>query len=723
MIGLVNNKFIIGKEEFYCLAAEMHYYRVHKRYWAICFERIKKAGYTMLSTSVPWNLHEDTIGHFDFAGVDDPRKDLTVFLELAREFGFKVILRCGPYIGAGVRNGGIPDFIFADNDILARDPQGNPLKARAGIETSTGFVPSYLHPKYINHTKRFFMALVEAIQNYIYPKGPVFLMHIDEDLSAQGNSGIFDGDYSNFTINEKYISYLETKYKDIKDLNLIYGRKFKKFSEVEAPKSIEAKKVEDLRPYLDWVEFKESTVTDYVKIIRERLESLGVGALFSTSVSMKPCYGMPIRWKDIIDTKVTLGLNLELQENYHQISRSVRYLSATSDFSWAPKLLTGMWASDPKIADKYAKIENRSLRFLIVTALASGIKGLVSYMFVERDHWYGSPLGEDGTVRDNYEMMTKLNEAIPRMKLENLHGFAQVGVAYDRSILRYKYLGINEPCEYLNHLMDYCLPGICRGLGQLNYDYAVPDTEATSFFKNLRLTFVPSAEFMPDDIQEQLAEILRNGANLVFIGIIPKYNEMLRPSQVLAKFLGISTNLDWGFGKVQVGSESYDTQFFGSIAKKNSAWRIFAKSGNRIVGASRKIGKGMCYVLTFDPGLTYDPNKTQILQKFLANHKITTPVYSSEPDVDIIAQSDGLKTTAIYVINHNQRNQNSCPDNLRRVVMKVDPSLIGSSGSVKMKLVNLLNDEIIPTTAKELTEGLFIEIENMDSKIYLIEKR
>src|SRR5210317_1223801 len=120
MLGIIGNKFSIGKETYHPFAAELHYFRIEKRYWSICFERIKRAGFRIISTTVPWNLHQDNQKHFDFTGYDDTRRDLIVFLELAREFGFKVILRPGPRINAQWPNGGLPEFLFNDIKMLAR---------------------------------------------------------------------------------------------------------------------------------------------------------------------------------------------------------------------------------------------------------------------------------------------------------------------------------------------------------------------------------------------------------------------------------------------------------------------------------------------------------------------------------------------------------------------------------------------------------------------------
>ena len=112
MLGVDQNRLSIGKDIYYPFSVEMHYFRVDKRYWSVCFERIKRAGFRIISTSVPWNLHQDKTKDIDFNGFQDSRKDLIVFLELAREFGFKVILRPGPWIAGQWKNGGIPDLCW-----------------------------------------------------------------------------------------------------------------------------------------------------------------------------------------------------------------------------------------------------------------------------------------------------------------------------------------------------------------------------------------------------------------------------------------------------------------------------------------------------------------------------------------------------------------------------------------------------------------------------------
>src|SRR3972149_6509854 len=163
VLKIDNNRFFIGKEEFIPFSAEMHYFRVNKRHWSYCFERIRKAGFRIITTAIPWNLHEGPPGSFDFSGHTDPRKDLVVFLELAREFGLKVIIRPGPCIDSQWVNGGLPDYIFEMQDLLARDHQGGFVPLSNGTSGGNAKRPSLNHPRFKNQVRKYINSLSEVL--------------------------------------------------------------------------------------------------------------------------------------------------------------------------------------------------------------------------------------------------------------------------------------------------------------------------------------------------------------------------------------------------------------------------------------------------------------------------------------------------------------------------------------------------------------------------------
>jgi beta-galactosidase len=150
MMTYNEKRFVIGKEEYAPYAAELHYFRIQKKYWSICFERIKKAGFRIISSIVPWNLHEDNSREFDFSGFTDPAKDLIVFVELVREFGFKLILRPGPWVFSEYTLNGLPKFLEKYPEIFARTSTGELLRSENRADVPASYYPSIGAPRYMN---------------------------------------------------------------------------------------------------------------------------------------------------------------------------------------------------------------------------------------------------------------------------------------------------------------------------------------------------------------------------------------------------------------------------------------------------------------------------------------------------------------------------------------------------------------------------------------------
>ncbi len=88
---------------------EVHYSRIPADEWQTELRKMKEGGVTVIATYVFWNHHEEQEGVFDWSG----QRNLRRFLELCREEGMPVVLRLGPFCHGEVRNGGIPDWMFA----------------------------------------------------------------------------------------------------------------------------------------------------------------------------------------------------------------------------------------------------------------------------------------------------------------------------------------------------------------------------------------------------------------------------------------------------------------------------------------------------------------------------------------------------------------------------------------------------------------------------------
>lgn len=721
MLGLIDNKFLIGRDVFSPISAEIHYFRVPKRYWSICFERIKKAGFRIISSHVPWNLHEEKPGQFDFQGHDNPYKDLIVFLELAREFGFKIILRPGPWIKAEWPVGGLPKYIFSDESIIARDNSGSLLMAKNSGGVKPFYQPSYLHPKYLNHVKRYIGGLVEAIQNYIFPKGPVFLVQLDNEINFGGNDKLLEADYNNNVVNDLYPSFLENKYENTKNLPRCYG-KAKSFSSLTPPTEINIKKPEQLILYFDWLEFKGTVIREYINTLRDRWESMGVGCMFSVTIPSSYDFNIPIPWSEIRGERTILGTSIERSDDINQVTRKLRLAESITGYSWSSNLATGApeAVDEPKTGPDYKR-----QKFLLISALAAGLKGINYYMFVGRDHWQGSPLDVDGTVNESYDNIRKLNLAYDVMDVSSAAAPTRIGIGLYKPYQWFTQMNSDGEFAYINDLVNQTFSNILNDLSGLNYCYNVYDLDnlndnwQAEDFGETKLLFVPCADYMSDKLQKKLAELISSGMIIVFVGLLPKFNMNFKPSRILAKHLGIQTRSSYGPGDISTETHSFRSLIYGYIQNKGTS-RVIAKSGTKTVGVTKKLGKGRYYFFTYDIGAAGEPGRLSFLKDILNENKLTTPVSCSETDIDVIVRTNE-RGAILFLINASSGQL--IRHTKKKVVVAVDLSQLGFR-QAKVVLHDVFDTENkIKTTSLDLREGLVFEMDHLDARIYWIPQK
>ena len=88
---------------------EVHYSRIPADEWSGEVKKMKDGGVTIVACYVFWNHIEETEGVFDWSG----QRNLRQFLEICKAESLPVVLRVGPFCHGEVRNGGIPDWVFA----------------------------------------------------------------------------------------------------------------------------------------------------------------------------------------------------------------------------------------------------------------------------------------------------------------------------------------------------------------------------------------------------------------------------------------------------------------------------------------------------------------------------------------------------------------------------------------------------------------------------------
>ena len=91
------------------IMGEFHYCRYPQTQWEEQLLKMKAGGITVVSTYVFWNIHEPHEGQFCWTGDNNLRR----FVQLCQKLGLDVIVRIGPFDHGEIRNGGLPDWLYA----------------------------------------------------------------------------------------------------------------------------------------------------------------------------------------------------------------------------------------------------------------------------------------------------------------------------------------------------------------------------------------------------------------------------------------------------------------------------------------------------------------------------------------------------------------------------------------------------------------------------------
>jgi beta-galactosidase len=726
MLGVADNRFTIGKDVFYPFAVEMHYFRVDKKYWSICFERIKKAGFRILSSSVPWNLHQDASKNVDFSGFIDPRKDLIVFLELAREFGFKVILRPGPWISGQWPNGGLPQFLFSDLQIFARDSKGQELKLNDDAGVPGGYLPSYLHPHYQHFLRNYFKIFIETTKNYIHPRGPIFMIELDFETSYGRYLDPGSADYNPDVLIQYYPEFLQNRYEDIKKLNLVYKEKNESFQLVEAPRNFSNLDMKELPKAFDWFRFREYMLRTYLSTLEDIFKSYTVEPLFFHALYFRrgdllPAFDLVSKEKESM-----MGTNVFPEGSYFDQIQKGRYLKGEYKFAWGSSFVSGSPATERQLQVVPQNYPDGLRRFYLVAGLAAGFKGFNYYMFVDRDHWYGAPLAKDGTISPGYEVIKLFNAAILNIKLNELESVKKICIVGSRQYQWLRLLDHPKQFEYIESLLTDSATGFCRDLARLKIDYDIRETFDPEALAKYDLVFIPMAEFMPAAQQQAIIELLKKGVNVIACGLMPKYDEQFRECQVLSQQLGrIKTSLGNGIETVKLKSGQFTSQIYGHILTTDSKVKRLATANKKTVGVASSRYKGVFYLFSFNLASGGDHAKMTYFESLMAENELASYLYCSDPSIDMEINK-GEKRAVLYMVCPPPGELSSLSDtSSREVIIRVDLRKVGIS-SAKVKVTDLLAGETVPplkVTADNLRRGMAVKVDFPDGRIFLIEPK
>lgn len=141
----VNSYYMsIGGKPVIPVMGEFHYSRYPECQWEEEILKMKAGGVTVIPTYVFWSIHEEQEGVFNCTG----NRNLRKFLQLCQKHGMWTVVRIGPFCHGEIRNGGLPDWLFA-----------KPLEIRSN------------DVNYLKYVKRFYEEIGRQLDGLYYKDG------------------------------------------------------------------------------------------------------------------------------------------------------------------------------------------------------------------------------------------------------------------------------------------------------------------------------------------------------------------------------------------------------------------------------------------------------------------------------------------------------------------------------------------------------------------------
>ncbi len=174
MIKVNQGQFIVNGKPEIIIAGEIHYFRLPKHLWKIHIEKLIDAGCNTVSTYIPWLIHEPVMDQYEFNGETLDQYDLISFIKLIQSYNLYMFFRPGPYVMAELYLEGIASYLLEIEDIFP---------VTFGKATVPNKQVDYLHPFFIERSKKHYKALFDAVYPYMqHQGGPIFGIQLDNEI-------------------------------------------------------------------------------------------------------------------------------------------------------------------------------------------------------------------------------------------------------------------------------------------------------------------------------------------------------------------------------------------------------------------------------------------------------------------------------------------------------------------------------------------------------------
>ena len=554
------NNFCLNSKKVFLNAGEIHYFRIKRELWDKHLDAAKEAGLTTVSSYVPWAWHESVEGVFDFDGTSCPERDLKGWLQRCQARGLTCMVKPGPFILAETRGAGLPDW-FLDQyreEVKMRNSKG-------GIVPSDGV--SLFHPKYLEKVTRWYDQVMPFIsEREISAGGPIIMMQICNEI------GLFSwlahqADYCE-TVKTRFISYLSRKYKNIAELNGLWGTAYPDFAQVELPPDGRvpyASRGDRGRDY-EWHCFWRNYYGDYLRMLARLARDRGVTVPFYHNLPgwiYGSGYEFPVNitmYEDLFGDKseIIFGVDHIPEFLSHRNMHADRIIN---DITGAMQGNKPLFAAEFQCGSReYHVVTNpREMELFYKASIAHGLTGWNYYMFSqgrnprhrgysgETFYWFSplTPEGERTSVFSLVQRMSKIVRTSENLIVEAKRK-AEVCVVFyppyyatelerpetGASGLQYNPSAIRRPAYF---------DGLLKALQVLNIDYDLVDlcqaiAETLGKYKQV---WAFSTDEMNAKDQQTLVDYTKAGGQLIIFPCLPDREMTQKPCAIIREAISV----------------------------------------------------------------------------------------------------------------------------------------------------------------------------------------
>jgi beta-galactosidase len=555
------NNFCINDQKVFLNSGEIHYFRIRRELWDKHLVAAKEAGLMAVSTYIPWAWHEQEEGVFDLTGETHPECDLNRWLQCCQDHGLYCIVKPGPFILAETRGAGLPHWFLEQygDEVKIRNRKGE-------IVQSEGV--NLFHPRFLEKVTLWYNRIMPFIsEREASSGGPVIMMQICNEI------GVFawlahQADYGQ-GVKERFVSYLKEKFGKIEEVNRLWGKNYRTFSEVELPPdgNLPFLSKEDRSRDYEWHCFWRIYYGDYLKMLGRMARDRGVTVPFFHNLPgwiFGNGFEFPV---NITMYEELFGERSEFLFGVDHIPEFLSYRNMHDDriINDITKAMQGdrpLFAAEFQCGSReYHVVTNsRELELFYKASIAHGLTGWNYYMFSQGRnprhrgysgdtfYWF-TPVSAEGDRSRLFPLVHRMSKIIKVSEdlILGSHRKAKVCVLFyppyyatelerpedGASGLRFNFASIRRPAYF---------DGLLKALQVLNVDYDMANLSqsSTDTLKAYQQVWAFSTDEMNAREQQILIDYARGGGNLVVFPYLPDRELNQQPCSIIRDSLSIA---------------------------------------------------------------------------------------------------------------------------------------------------------------------------------------